>query len=36
MARIVLIAVATLMLAGCVEYRDVSAPEWEEPVYVES
>ena len=36
MARFILIVAAVLMLAGCVEYRDLSAPEWEEPVYLES
>ena len=36
MARIILIAAVALLLSGCVEYRDISAPEWEEPIYVES
>lgn len=22
-------------VSGCVEYKDITAPEWEEPVYVE-
>ena len=36
MVRIILITVIALfILSGCVQYRDITAPEWEEPVYIE-
>ena len=35
MFRIVITAILLLGLSACVEYKDVSSPEWEEPVYIE-
>ena len=35
MLRIILTAILLLGLSACVEYKDISAPAWEEPVYME-
>lgn len=35
MVRFIIIVATALFLSGCV-YTDVTAPEWEEPAYVES
>ena len=34
MVRFIIILVTALFLSGCI-YTDVTAPEWEEPVYLE-